>query len=160
MLLPIYHDLQMSDVKQRFFNPIRNSNKSFLPVNPLILILAADDDLRLLFKMTLKDKKFDIREAQNIRQAFEVVEHRIPDIVLMDTQLDYEINLGELKILRGCELFDQVKFIILSGHTQPKVRQALLAAGADDFWLKPIDFDNLVRSIYFHLKQHKNNLSD
>lgn len=64
----------------------------FLPVSPplprkSILVVEDDDDLRRIFRDSLKFSGFDVREAADGHDALQMIENAPPDVVVLDIRL-------------------------------------------------------------------------
>ncbi len=100
-------------------------------------VLLADDDhtmvslLKTLLSLegytpvSLLDKKGDLLE--NIRQE-------APDVILLDLHLGNRNGLELVRRIRASEDLKNIRVIMVSGVNK---REECLAAGADDFVLKP-----------------------
>ena len=110
-------------------------------------VLLAEDDYTMVSLLTtllaleghqvvtVLDKIGDI--VQNIRKE-------MPDVILMDVHLG---NLNGLPIVRELRQQDDLKHIRIIMASGLNVRDDCLAAGADEFLLKPYMPDDLLRLI-------------
>jgi CheY-like chemotaxis protein len=115
--------------------------------NPLVLVLGTDEDTRLLFRTALDVWDCRTLEAATAEQAFRIAAERRPDLVLLDMELVISKSISLLRKLRRSDLFENIPFILLSGHIQKDVRRTVLAAGASDLLVKPIDFGILENTL-------------
>lgn len=113
---------------------------------PRILILAADEDSRALYSTLLKIWNYDAVTATSAKEILSLTETYRPNVVLMDTQIDLSDSLSVMKKLRAEKALCNIPFVLLSGHAQPEARLSVIAAGAKDFCVKPVDF-NVLRTI-------------
>lgn len=119
---------------------------------PLVLLVSHETDTRFLFRTLLEMWNYRVIEAESLEDSIYVAENRMPDLVLMDTSISFDDNLSSMKRLREKEQFYQTPFILLSGHSQKTYRQKALSLGADDFLVKPVDFDMLENSLKKNIK--------
>jgi DNA-binding response OmpR family regulator len=119
---------------------------------PSVLIFGADTDSRFLFKTILEIWDFDFMEADTVEQSIHVAEIKHPDVVLMDMELAFSDSFSKMRKMRKCDLFKDVPFILLSGHAQDDIRLMALAAGAADFFVKPVNLDLLENTLKTRLK--------
>lgn len=112
-------------------------------------VLIADDheDTRLMLRTILELNRFKVIEAGDGETAVELTASARPDIVLLDFSLPLLDGLGVLKLIRANETTDRVPVIFLSGRAEPAPQLAARAAGCDDFLVKPIDLDKMMRLI-------------
>jgi len=109
----------------------------------LVLILSKETDTRFLFKTLLEMWDYSVETAENFEELIAVAEHTRPSLILMDTALPFVDNMTRMQQMRKNEAFGKSPIIMLSGHAQPRFRNLALALGADDFLVKPVDFDLL-----------------
>lgn len=111
---------------------------------PFVLVFSTNTDILLLFKTALGIWNYDVAEAASFDQCLGIAEYRCPDLILMDTGIVIAENLSEMQKMREkCEPLKKIPFILLSGHIQDAVRRMALRAGADDFFIKPVNLDLL-----------------
>jgi CheY-like chemotaxis protein len=126
--------------------------KNFLP---LILIVEDDEDTRQMLKYLLEIWNYRIIEAVTGEEALEKAENFQPDVILMDYRLPTIDGLTTTRRLREISKLEKTIIIFVSANTDNKTRAAALAAGANDYLIKPIDFGKLEQSLSgnFNLKQ-------
>jgi CheY-like chemotaxis protein len=139
---------------------------TLVPVSPKsetekkIKILLADDtaDNRILFNHYLKDKDYEIIEAENGLEAVDKIKSDKFDIVFMDVQMPELDGYGATEEIRHWE--DQqhkphIPIIALTAHALSEDRQKSLRAGCDDHITKPFKKDALLSVInkYTHQQQ-------
>lgn len=102
-------------------------------------ILLVDDEqmVRKLTKTTLASENYEIFEAENGRQALEIAEEILPDLILLDINMPdisgFEISC---RIRKNPKLADTY-IIMLTGVLEESVRNQGFEAGANDFFTKP-----------------------
>lgn len=127
------------------------SQKKSVGQKPSVLIFGADTDVRVLLKTILEIWNFDFMEADTVEQSIHIAETKHPDAVLMDTELVFSDSFSKMRKMRKCEVFKEVPFILLSGHAQDDIRLMALAAGATDFFVKPVNLELLENTLKSHL---------
>jgi DNA-binding NarL/FixJ family response regulator len=115
-----------------------------------IKILLTDDHAIIRQGLrSLLEKQPDIEvvaEAEDGRQAFELVRKLLPDIVVMDVSMP---NLNGIEATRQIHReFPAVKVIALSMHSNRRFVGDMLKAGAAGYILKEGLFDELVQAIH------------
>ena len=115
------------------------------PARPIPLVLVVDDnkDMRFMLNTLLRMYGYDVVEAEDGAEAVSAVESERPDLVLMDGCLPHLDGLGATRRIRELPELGGVPVVLLSGRAEPSYRAAALAAGCDDFLVKPIDFARL-----------------
>lgn len=112
-------------------------------------ILLADDHAIIrqgLRSLLEKQPNMEVvGEAENGREAFELVRELLPDIVVMDVTMP---NLNGIEATRQIHSeFPETKVIALSIHSNRRFVGDMLKAGAVGYILKEGLFDELVRAI-------------
>ena len=122
---------------------------------PLVLIVEDDDDTRLMLKYLLEIWKYRVIEAVNGEEALRLAESRPPDVVLLDYKLPKIDGLATARLMRQQQSFSETVIIFMTAHAEPFVRASALAAGSDDFLVKPINFGELEITLKKHLQANK-----
>ena len=120
-------------------------------------ILCVDDetDLRENIKMILESEGYEIIEAADGAQAYEKFTLSQPDLVLSDISMpvmDGHELLNKLRKNHAAELND-VPFIFLTALGEKQNYLDGVKLGADEYIVKPIDFDILISTIDAKLKK-------
>lgn len=127
-----------------------------------IKILVIDNDIKLgkTIKNVLTTRGYDVFFAHNgaegIQQAFEF--H--PDLILSGIRITPIDGYHIFKVLKESSITDEIPFIFITHNSQLDDIRYGMNLGADDYLIKPIDFDQLITSIetrfekYNKLKQH------
>lgn len=126
-----------------------NSPRSAL--RPLVLIAEDHADTRSLYKYVLELHGYAVAEAEKGEEAIRLVKELHPDLVLMDTNLPEVDGLTATQRLREEVSLRDLPIIFISGHAQPEIRAAALAAGGNDYLVKPTSLGELEASVEKHL---------
>jgi two-component system cell cycle response regulator len=109
-----------------------------LPVRPATILIVDDDvETRDMFRLMLSGLDVRILEAGMGLDAMAIAEAEQPNVILLDLMLpdlsglEVCARLRELPACRICKIV-----MVTAMHNR---RAASTAAGADDFWSKPID---------------------
>ena len=115
-------------------------------------ILVIDDDVDLLFlgSSLLRQKGFTVFSLAKAEEIFPVVRSFQPDLVLLDVKLGEEDGRDICLRLKENSETRSIKIILYSAFPETSVEFSKY--GADDFVLKPYEFNHLVTKIYCHLK--------
>jgi len=109
--------------------------------NPTILVADDSDDLRQMLCTLLGMKGYRVIEASDGEQAVQATQNETPDLVLLDLGLPRLNGLSVIRRLRNELNLNEVPVVVITGHD--KHFKTAVAAGCDDYLLKPIDFDRL-----------------
>jgi PAS domain S-box-containing protein len=113
-------------------------------------ILLADDnaDMRAYIQRILEKNGHQVSVVRNGREALEAIAAGpLPDLVLTDVMMPDTDGFTLLKTLRANEATRDMVVILLSARAGPEARVEGLAAGADDYMVKPFDARELVARI-------------
>jgi|GEM_PF-3137192 len=113
-------------------------------------LLLVDDDiaLRKQFCFALQ-KDYDVYEAGNFKEAFEIIKKVKLDIALVDLGLPPRENSykeGRAVILELMEK-SRAKIVVLTGQESREYAKELIGIGVFDYLLKPIDIPTLISSL-------------
>ena len=110
---------------------------------PTVLVVEDDDNSRFVLRKILGSKGYRVLEAYDGKQAVEVASGEELNLILLDLQLPRLNGLGVIRELRENLNLESLPIVIMTACEPEKYRGSAIAAGCDDFLLKPIDFDRL-----------------
>ncbi|WMJ81526.1 response regulator transcription factor [Clostridium sp. MB40-C1] len=101
-----------------------------------ILIVEDDKDIRDILKIYLEAEPFEIWEAENGKQAFEVLKDKEPDLVILDLMLP---DIDGLILCKNIRTKYKYPIIMLTAKTADQDKIIGLTYGADDYITKPFN---------------------
>jgi CheY-like chemotaxis protein len=122
----------------------------------MIKILIAEDerDIRELIAFSLQGLGgFNVVLASNGVEAVERAMAEIPDLILMDVRMPRMTGYDACKKLKENDSTKSIPVIFLSAKGQDQEIQQGLAAGAEEYILKPFAPDELVNQVRGVLKR-------
>jgi DNA-binding NtrC family response regulator len=123
--------------------------------SPCCLIFAADENIRFLYKTLLEIWNYEVLEAKTAEETLRLTDFKHPDVILMDTKIDFFDSLLTMKKLKSEKAFAGIPFILLSGHAQAEIRDSAINAGATHLCVKPVDFSTLEKILDNCLEQSR-----
>jgi len=120
------------------------------------VILLVDDfmPLREVIRETLKKGNCGIvLEAENGRQALDILESEKVDLILSDFNMPEMDGLQLLRAVRMDSRFKEVPFIMLSSDEDPKLIIQAMSAGANEYLGKPFLGKILLQKVEKWLKK-------
>jgi CheY-like chemotaxis protein len=113
------------------------------------LLLIAEDNLINLKSMRdyLSANGFSIVSVENGSEVEAVAQKFRPDLILMDIHMPGTDGLRVTQRLRALSDFEAIPIIIVTALVMPGDREKCLAAGANDYFSKPINLKALVQKI-------------
>ena len=118
-------------------------------VNQKLLIVDDDHEFNNMLKDYIQRKfqDFDIQQAFDGFEAGRLIAENNPSIVILDVDLPGVDGERLCTQIKGERSFGNPVIISITGLDDPKVEKALLEAGADAFFAKPVDFNTLIEFI-------------
>lgn len=115
-----------------------------------ILIVDDDPQIRKMLTVFLTDENFKIIECDTGKSASRLSVSAKPDLVLLDLNLPDMDGKDVVKALRD---WCKAPIIIVSSRSADEDVIELLKLGADDYVVKPFNFDLLLARIGAHLRK-------
>ena len=112
----------------------------------MTFVLAVDDDPAILrtLSINLRARGYDVETAGDGRSALQIVDERMPDVVILDLGLPDVDGVAVLKRLRA---YTQVPVVVLSARHESDDKVEALDEGADDYVTKPFDMEELLARV-------------
>lgn len=122
-----------------------------------ILIIEDTENNRILLTRRLRPRGYDILTAEDAEKGLPLVEGERPDLVLMDVGLPGMNGWDATRQLKSNPATRHVPVIALTAHAMDGDREKAMAAGCDEYEIKPIDFNRLFEKIDRLLRQAPSN---
>ncbi len=106
-----------------------------------ILIIDDESSIRLTLKEGLKDFGHKVKTAKNSKEAYEINNNFIPELIILDLNLGFESGMDLIDNLN--EDNPRVQIIILTAYGDIKTAVSAVKKGVFDFINKPLDIDEL-----------------
>jgi CheY-like chemotaxis protein len=145
-----------TETRQRVTEPNRST---LSPARPVGLgrdsftglgVLVVDDDLRNLFAMTalLEGCSANVTIAESGDDALVALrDDPAIDIILMDIMMPVMDGYDTIRAIRALEQFASIPILAVTGKVVEGERERCIAAGADDYIVKPVDSSHLLVSL-------------
>ena len=111
---------------------------------PLVLVVEDSDAIRAAFTILLEESGYAVAAAATGAEAVRLAERRAPDLVLLDLGLP---DMPGLEVARRIRAAGRTPLVALTGRDDPADRDAMLAAGCAAYLVKPVDTQQLIRSL-------------
>ena len=112
-----------------------------------ILVVEDNDELSTLLRLMLKLSDWEIRSAVDGYEALERAREFRPTLVLLDIMLPGIDGIEVCRRLRAEPYMAGVPIVILSAKGDEPTRQAAQAAGAVEYWVKPVSPAEFLKDI-------------
>jgi PAS domain S-box-containing protein len=117
-----------------------------------ILLIDDNADMRDYVRRLLSAGGYEVETAADGIAALEVVQQRLPDLVLSDVMMPRLDGFGLLQELRTNPSTRDIPIILLSARAGEEARIEGLAAGADDYLIKPFSARELLARVEANLR--------
>ena len=124
-------------------------------------ILIADDEpnqLELLY-YNLTKEGFEVHRAHDGRQAIEMAEELLPDLIILDWMMPEYSGIDVCRMIQKSESLRSIAVIMLSARGEEGDRTFGLDTGADDYITKPFSPRELIARIKAVLRRSNTALS-
>ncbi len=112
-------------------------------------ILLVEDDKDILEFNTgyLEQNNFKVLKAKNGKEAIELLEKTLPDLIISDLMMPELDGIGLLRSLKSNPQCDHIPVIILSAKAAAESRMEALKQGAQGYLVKPFLPDELLTTV-------------
>ena len=117
------------------------------------VLVVEDVDFNRDLVVQLLEDNYDVIEAVNGQEGIELAERERPDLILMDLSLPVMDGWEATRRLKANKDLSSIPVIALTAHAMVGDEEKALAAGCDDYLVKPLEEDKLMAKIEEHLKQ-------
>lgn len=118
-----------------------------------LLLIDDDPNLILLVKDYLEFRGYEVITAENGREALEVLEQDLPDMIICDVMMPEMDGYAFVDNIRQNERTSWIPVLFLSAKGQSQDRVKGLNIGADVYMVKPFEPEELVAQVEASLKQ-------
>jgi len=124
------------------------------------ILLVEDNELNLdMLSRRLKMEGYKVEVAIDGRQAIDISNSTLPDLILMDLDLPVINGWDATKAIKAQIETRDIPIIALTAHAFKEDKDSALEAGCDDYDTKPVDFKRLQKKMQTLLvRQPANNI--
>ncbi len=120
-----------------------------------LLLIDDDPNLILLVKDYLEFRGYQVMTAENGREALDILEQNIPDMIICDVMMPEMDGYALVKHIREEPRTNRIPVLFLSAKGQSQDRVKGLNEGADVYMVKPFEPEELVAQVESSLDQIK-----
>lgn len=113
---------------------------------PSLLIVEDNDDMRNYIKSILIDR-FNVLEASNGEQGYEIAKKAIPDFIISDLMMPVCDGFAFCKMIREDSMLSHIPFLMLTALSDDDTRLNSYKQGVSAFLVKPFKKDMLLARI-------------
>jgi DNA-binding response OmpR family regulator len=111
---------------------------------PKIMIVDDDREAREMLAMALEMEGFEVAQAANGLRLISSLHVDRPDLILLDVNMSWIDGFELCRAVRKNEAFRGIPVIFITARTTREDVRKGLEAGADDYFIKPFDFNRLL----------------
>jgi CheY-like chemotaxis protein len=108
-----------------------------LAILPTVVIADDEPSMRLLVHATIESDDYNVIEAGDGSQAWEMIQQHKPSLVLLDVQMPGKSGLEVLQLVKADPSLASTRVILLTAKAQESDIESGLIAGADFYLTKP-----------------------
>lgn len=112
-----------------------------------ILLVDDEPDALEIYAMRLEISGYEVITTDDGEKALEAAKRLRPDLIVLDLMLPKIEGYDVCRILKFDDDFKNIPIVILSALSQSADRQKAVQAGANSYFVKPVDFKLLIQSI-------------
>ncbi len=116
------------------------------------ILVVEDVDFNRDLVVQLLEDKYHVIEAVNGQEGVELAERERPELILMDLSLPVMDGWEATRRLKANDDLRSIPIIALTAHAMAGDKEKALAAGCDDYLVKPLDEDELMARIAKYLE--------
>ncbi|MGO8679121.1 MAG: response regulator [Limisphaerales bacterium] len=118
-----------------------------------ILVIDDEEWLRDMVQLALRQKGFEVIQAENGALGIEAARKELPDLVLCDVNMERVDGYLTLSALRSEPATASIPFILMTGLADHAGMRHGMELGADDYLPKPFTLDALYAAVEARLKK-------
>jgi two-component system sensor histidine kinase/response regulator len=112
-----------------------------------ILLIDDDDVLRGNYKDALETNGYRVIEASSGNDGFDLARKYLPDLILTDIAMPNGDGESVLRKIRQEPTLSRKQVVLITGDLNNATPRKGMEAGADDFLLKPVSMDTLIKCV-------------
>ncbi|NOX87687.1 MAG: response regulator [Calditrichaeota bacterium] len=122
---------------------------------PSILIVDDNEEMLETLERIFALYEFEVFKSENGKEAIEIAEKELPDIIILDAKMPVMDGFEACKILKSKHNTRDIPIVFLTAnYVQPTDRVTGLQLGADDYLLKPFNSKELVARVKSIIKRN------
>ncbi len=114
---------------------------------PKVIIVDDDRDTREMLTLALELEGFEVSQAANGLRLISAMHVDRPDVILLDVMMSWIDGFELCRAVKKNTTFHDIPVIFISARKSAEDERAGIAAGAIDYFPKPLDMDRLIGRI-------------
>jgi len=118
--------------------------ENFMEQTKTILVVDDDNHLQELVRVRLEQEGYTVLQTSSGIEAMKIIRQQRPDLVILDIMLP---DLDGMMVCQKVREFASLPILMLTAKTEPHDVITGLDYGADDYLVKPFNYDELLARI-------------
>lgn len=132
-------------------------NQAMNSLNQPVILVVDDIATNVTFmKALLKGKNYEVIDAYSGKEALQLAEERVPDVIILDIMMPVMDGYEVLARLRANEVTKHIKVVMLSALSDSKDIKNAMDLGADEYLTKPV----FAKKLYQVLDKYTNRVKE
>ena len=106
---------------------------------PKILLVEDFDDTRLMMRMWLEKRGYQVVEAENGAEAITLAQSEEPDLIIMDVMMPVMNGLDATEQIRQYQALRRTPIVAVSAYGADEYRRLALQAGCNEYVSTPFE---------------------
>ena len=117
-----------------------------------ILVVEDDEDDQFMLVRIFTDflPNAEIIQAFNGKECISNLEansQSLPDLITLDLNMPFVNGIEAIAVLKNSDVFKKINLVVLSTSNSEKDIQSAMKCGADDYFIKPVEYETLKETI-------------
>lgn len=114
---------------------------------PLVLVVDDDPDMARLIRTFVAATGYRSVAAYDAMQGMIVAQREVPSLIIIDLHMPAGGGLKLIEKLKSVEKTSLIPLLVLTGDSSIGLPEQARALGAEEFMLKPVDHEFLLKTV-------------
>lgn len=115
-----------------------------------ILIVDDEETIRSTLALVLEEEGFHCLLAENASMALQIIKENPVDLLVTDLCLPHVNGIQLLELFK--KRSPSTVVIVITNYSDAGTAEQALGLGATEYLLKPLDLDELITRVHYHLE--------
>lgn len=112
-----------------------------------IVYLEDNVDIQLLYSEYLRARGYEVECSSHPEPGLKIIAEQLPDLVLLDVQLPDIDGIEVMRRLKAQPETAEIPICVISSYAMEQDKQRALAAGCDEYLVKPLSPAKLLERV-------------
>ena len=112
-----------------------------------VLLVDDNEELREFMALSLRESQLEVEEVANGAQALAQLETSKYDLVIVDSVMPGEDGIALTQKIRATKTGQKLPILVMSALSTALARRMAMAAGANEFLVKPFSTTQLLEQV-------------